>query len=183
MADQYELGLYTATVVEACVTEKTGPDKDTGIEVTKATLMVRVALNTHHSKTGADTVLEAQPEVRVYKPMSGGCLEGKGLEITMGQLRVLAGDLLEQYGETILVPPHNEKLVGREVKVLCSVNERKPQYRNWELWSPAAAAPKPPASKQTLSALGAKLGLKPVVKAKPAAKPATAAVGAPEDFV
>ena len=182
MADQFDLGLYTGTVTEALLCEGTKTDKDTGMDVAYQYVNVKVALNTHHSKTGTDTPLEAEPVVNVFKSLSGGCLEGKGLEITMKQLKALGGQLFDEQGMDAFLPPNNGKLVGSTIQVMCSVNERKPQYRNWEIYSPGSAAPKTPASKQASSALNAKLGIKPVVKKAVVQKPAADAPVA-ETFV
>ncbi|CAB4162503.1 hypothetical protein UFOVP785_47 [uncultured Caudovirales phage] len=183
MADKYELGLYNAQVVEALMCSSTGTDKDTGMEVEKPYLNIRVRLVSHQSKTGEVTELEAQPEVSFRKYLSGGSMEGKGLDISLKQVRSVGGTEFDAVGFDAFLEPANKKLEGRDVQVLCSANDRNPKYRNWEVYSPGSAAPKTPATKAVTSALNARLGIKPVVKAKPAAKPATAAVGAPEDFV
>lgn len=183
MADQHELGLYNAQIVEALMCSSMGKDKDTGMEVEKNYVNVRVRLMSHQSKTGELTELEAQPEVSFRKYLVGKLLEGKAGEITVNQMRVLGGELFDATGFDVFIEPTNKKLEGRELQVICAVNETNPKYREWSIYSPGAAAPKTPATKSAASALNARLGIKPVVKAKPAAKPATAAVGAPEDFV
>lgn len=183
MAELHELGLYNATVVDALLCESTKTDKDTGMGVAYQYLNVKVELTSHQAKTGETTELEARPVVEVRKYLTGKSLEDKAGEITIKQLRSVGGELLDSLGMDAFIAPHNAKLVGREIQVLCSINKNNDKYRNWEIYSPGVAAPKVPATKQATSALNAKLGFKPVVKKAPVQQQTTVSDTPAESFV
>ena len=172
MSEARPVGLYNARIVDVVIAKVESKDKETGQDVEKMVMFCEASLESYSDKSGNTIEVADQPVEKWRKYLVGGCLTGKGGEITQNEFKALGGELYAEEGPALFTEPLNAQLVGRPIQLLCSRGDSEKYPNQWSIFVPGSGAPKIAATKSDIAELNTLFGHVPKKKHAPAASAA-----------